>query len=97
MSQNRSVLLTAAHCVTKREKALDPDDFIVYLGRYKLRNLKEEGSQYRDVCTFHIVCYNFLNEISRNTFCKFFIVHMPVEQFTTKNNTDDFGRAHEFS
>jgi hypothetical protein len=62
ISKNKPVLLTAAHCVTKKEKSLDPRDFIVYLGRYNLRNLNEEGSQNKNVCTFHIVCYSSLSQ-----------------------------------
>ncbi|XP_021913642.1 serine proteinase stubble-like isoform X3 [Zootermopsis nevadensis] len=42
-------VITAAHCVTKNDKQLAPGDIIVYLGRYNLRNLNEEGSQNRDV------------------------------------------------
>lgn len=79
ISQNRPVLLTAAHCVTKKEKTLDPGDFIVYLGRYNLRNLNEEGSQNKDVCTFHIVCYSSLNVISTVTFLPtFFIAYISI-------------------
>ncbi|XP_023717855.1 serine protease gd isoform X2 [Cryptotermes secundus] len=49
----RSVI-TAAHCVTKKEKPIRPGDFIVYLGRYNLRNLNEEGSQNKDVILIHV-------------------------------------------
>ncbi|XP_023713323.1 serine protease gd isoform X2 [Cryptotermes secundus] len=42
-------IITAAHCVTKDGKILAPRDFTVYLGRYDLRNRKEESSQEFDV------------------------------------------------
>jgi hypothetical protein len=32
------------------------EDFVIYLGRYKLRDVNEEGSQYHDVSNFNIIC-----------------------------------------
>jgi dynein heavy chain len=44
----RSVI-TAAHCVSLKGELLRAEDFMVYLGRYNLRNMNEEGLQYHDV------------------------------------------------
>jgi hypothetical protein len=45
------VLLTAAHCVTMKGEQLRAEDFIIYLGRYNLRNMNEQGLQSKDVST----------------------------------------------
>ncbi|XP_069683971.1 serine protease gd-like [Periplaneta americana] len=42
-------VITAAHCVTRLGKTLNESDLVVYLGRYDLRNRKEEGSQEKEV------------------------------------------------
>jgi hypothetical protein len=49
------VYLTAAHCVNLRKEILR-EDFVIYLGMYKLRDVNEEGSQYHDVSNFNIIC-----------------------------------------
>jgi hypothetical protein len=54
------VFLTAAHCVTMKGELLRAEDFIIYLGRYNLRNMNEHGLQYKDVSTFYIIYYRFL-------------------------------------
>jgi len=44
---------TAAHCVTnKNGEVMPPSDFTVYLGRYDLRNHREQNTQQIDVCWF---------------------------------------------
>jgi hypothetical protein len=48
------VYLTAAHCVTQKGELLRTEDFMVYLGRYNLRNMNEEGLQFHDVSNFDI-------------------------------------------
>jgi hypothetical protein len=50
------VYLTAAHCVTLKGEILRAEVFMVYLGRHNLRNMNEEGLQYRDVSNFNIIC-----------------------------------------
>jgi hypothetical protein len=50
------VYLTAAHCVTLKGEILRAEDFMVYLGRFNLRKMNEEGSQYHDVSNFNIIC-----------------------------------------
>lgn len=42
-------VITAAHCVTMKGELLRAEDFIIYLGRYNLRNMNEHGLQYKDV------------------------------------------------
>jgi len=44
---------TAAHCVTTSSGEMRPaKDISVYLGRYDLRNRKEQNAQQIDVCWF---------------------------------------------
>jgi hypothetical protein len=44
---------TAAHCVTTRNgERMNPKYFSVYLGRYDLRNHREQNTQQIDVCWF---------------------------------------------
>ncbi|KDR22461.1 serine protease gd-like isoform X2 [Zootermopsis nevadensis] len=47
-------IITAAHCVTKGGEMLATLDLIVYLGRYDLRNRREEGSQENDVAKIFV-------------------------------------------
>uniref|UniRef100_A0A1V1FKK2 Putative serine protease 30 n=1 Tax=Reticulitermes speratus TaxID=60591 RepID=A0A1V1FKK2_9NEOP len=48
-------IITAAHCVTTRNgEQISPKDFTVFLGRYDLRNHREEGIQQKDVHTIFI-------------------------------------------
>lgn len=49
------VYLTAAHCVNMKGEQLRAEDFMVYLGRYNLRKMNEEGVQYHDVSNFNII------------------------------------------
>jgi hypothetical protein len=46
--------LTAAHCVTSGGETLRPEDIVVFLGRYNLRNMSEEGLQFHTVSNFNI-------------------------------------------
>jgi len=50
------VYLTAAHCVTQKGEILRAEDFMVYLGRFNLRKMNEEGLQYHEVSNFNIIC-----------------------------------------
>jgi len=44
---------TAAHCVTTSNGEMKPaKDFSVYLGRYDLKNHREQNTQQIDVCWF---------------------------------------------
>ena len=57
------VLLAAAHCVTKQNAnhPMNPDLFLVYLGKYHLKQWSEEGMQDKQVaaCTLQ---YSSLQE-----------------------------------
>lgn len=50
------VYLTAAHCVSQKGDVLRTEDFLVSLGRFNLRDMAEEGSQFHYVSNFNIIC-----------------------------------------